>query len=148
VNTYSINDGNSNPNMPAPIYGIKIGSSTTASTTFSFDIFRAPTWGDFYAKDGNAGGGTNSAWNSGLGQIADPAFDPNTYPANPSVNDSYFSFDNGNGQFFYKILRPDTEGGGGGGEIPAPPSVVLAAIGGVSWFGSAFIRRRKLAVAG
>lgn len=61
----------SNPNMPNPIYGFKFTPTTDpekALFTIEFDSTRAPTWGNFYAKDGNAGPVT--AWNLGL---ADPS---------------------------------------------------------------------------
>ncbi len=57
--------GNSNPNLPSAIYGLKIGGSST-SLAFSFLSDRDPVWGDFYAKDGKAGGTWNTAYNSGF----------------------------------------------------------------------------------
>jgi hypothetical protein len=57
----------SNPNMPADIYGFKFSPLLDADKlkfTFSFNSIREPMWGNFYAKDGNAGPVT--AWNTGL----------------------------------------------------------------------------------
>jgi hypothetical protein len=55
-----------NPTMPEDVYGIKFGAAGL-STHIEFDSTRLPMWGDFYAKDGQAGGyGLNSAWNAGF----------------------------------------------------------------------------------
>jgi hypothetical protein len=58
--------GNSNPNLPGEIYGIKFTPATTnnALFTFSFDSNRAPTDGNFYAKDGTDNGTDVTAWNT------------------------------------------------------------------------------------
>lgn len=64
--------GNSNPGMPGSIYGFKLDlASDSAVFGFSFDTWRSPVWGDFYAKDGkhNAGGpngGFTYAYNAGF----------------------------------------------------------------------------------
>jgi len=67
--TYS--SGNSNPNMPYSVYGIKFNREGLPETTtyeITFYSTRLPMWGDFYAKDGQAGGaGWNTAWNTGFG---------------------------------------------------------------------------------
>ena len=68
--TYSPSDpGNSNPNLPGPIYGLKFepGSDST-SFSFSFISDRAPMWGNFYAKDGTDDHGTVDvyAYNTGF----------------------------------------------------------------------------------
>jgi hypothetical protein len=102
--------GSSNPNLPAPIYGIKFdtpGSPTDLTLTFWSD--RAPVWGDFYAKDG--GNPTNSVWNKGL---TNPDSDPAGLPANGSVN--------------FSILRPDSyTSGGGPSQVPEP--LTMAGLG-------------------
>lgn len=50
---YSPSDpGQSNPGLPGDIYGIKWESSSVLET-ISFDTWRLPVWGNFYAKDGN-----------------------------------------------------------------------------------------------
>ena len=77
--------GNSNPNMPADINGVKfengMGSSDTGVFwTISFNSTHAPVWGSFYAKDGtNKVGSIHypvTAWNSGF---TSSAFDPKDY---------------------------------------------------------------------
>ena len=61
----------SNPGIPDDVYGIKLDFG---ATTYSFTSTQAPMWGDFYSKDGEAGGlGQNYAYNSGFGQ---PPRDP------------------------------------------------------------------------
>lgn len=63
----SWSEGGSNPNMPGTIFGLKFDDASGEQTQISFDSWRVPVWGDFYAKDGTAGGyGQNAAWNSGL----------------------------------------------------------------------------------
>jgi hypothetical protein len=53
----------SNPNLPGSIFGVKVDDDAD----LSFSTSHAPVWGNFYAKDGNAGGqGENSAWNTGF----------------------------------------------------------------------------------
>jgi hypothetical protein len=60
--------GQSNPNLPASIYGVKVnfGELTSNSATFSFYSDRLPVWGNFYAKDGKDGGVDVTVWNIGL----------------------------------------------------------------------------------
>jgi hypothetical protein len=57
VGTYSSTlQDNSNRGMPGPLYGMKINpNDNTTVFTFSFETWRAPVWGDFYAKDGTQG---------------------------------------------------------------------------------------------
>ncbi|HVP79222.1 MAG TPA: hypothetical protein VMV04_15150 [Thermodesulfobacteriota bacterium] len=51
--------GQSNPGIPAPLYGIKWNmSGNVTSFVWSIVTDRAPMMGNFYAKDGNASGGT------------------------------------------------------------------------------------------
>jgi hypothetical protein len=117
----STSDGNSNPNLPGPIFGIKFGGTADPATT-SFYSDRAPTWGDFYAKDGTAGtqGQTvDTAWNSGFG----------TTPTNP---------------FQMWISRPDTTSGVTDlGTVPEPSTMALAALGGLGFLGYSLRRRLK-----
>jgi hypothetical protein len=61
LGTYSSN--NSNPEMPESYWGLKwntdyVSGNNSEATTFSWTIVtdRAPMWGSFYAKDGQAGG--------------------------------------------------------------------------------------------
>jgi len=85
---------------------MKLDYGAEGQTEWSFYSWRAPTWGDFYAKDGEAGGlGLNAAWNAGY--LLD---DPVTAPANGSISD--------------KILRPDTQTA-----IPEPTTLGLLSIG-------------------
>ncbi len=86
--------------------GLKLDYGNDGQTEWSFYSSRSPVWGDFFAKDGMAGGdGLNAAWNAGF---FDP--DPTDAPANGSISD--------------KILRPDTEC-----EIPEPTTLGLLGIG-------------------
>lgn len=53
---FSPDDGNSNPGMPESIYGVKLNLVADSPVFgFSFDTWRSPVWGDFYAKDGRQG---------------------------------------------------------------------------------------------
>jgi hypothetical protein len=97
-------NGNSNPNMPASIYGLKFAPAKTevGATdvyTIHFDSIRSPVWGNFYAKDGTEKiGGVHfdvTAWNTGLA----------------------------GGDFFIGV--PDT----GVHPVPLPPSVLLMGSG-------------------
>lgn len=94
--------GPGNPNMPGSIYGIKFDDADGLLTSIVFDSWRMPVWGDFYAKNGNAGGyGVNAAWNMGL-----TANDVD--PLGPASD----------GSLDYHLLVPDTFGGP---EPPTPP---------------------------
>jgi hypothetical protein len=75
--TFSPSDpGNSNPGLPGDIYGLKFDGGAL-SVTFAFITDHAPVWGDFYAKDGVDGIGSDKvaviAYNQGFG---DPDPDP------------------------------------------------------------------------
>lgn len=133
VTVGSFGPSSGNPNIPGSLYGIKLDTgNATNPIVLEFDIFRVPTWGDFYAKDGNAGGqGVNTAWNWGFasGESEGLGNDPETSPpANGSLNGH--------------ILVPDTESPNGGPQpVPAPPAVVLSVLGLAS-FGVIGLRRR------
>ena len=58
LGTFGSAQGNSNPGIPADIYGLKWGGVDT-DETFVIVTDRAPMWGDFYAKDGVDGTGSN-----------------------------------------------------------------------------------------
>jgi len=98
--------GPSNPNMPNPIYGVKINRPGSADGhTLEFYSNRLPVWGNFYAKDGQAGGlGWNAVWNLGL---------TSAY----ANSDDIINF----------VARPDTVGIPP--EIPEPGTMALMGLG-------------------
>ncbi|MCE5326477.1 MAG: PEP-CTERM sorting domain-containing protein [Planctomycetaceae bacterium] len=114
--------GGSNPNLPAPIHGIKFDETEGLTLTISFDSLRRPVWGDTYSKDGKAGGVFNTLWNSGL-TASDT--DPLDHPANGSVN--------------YHVLVPDTLDTG---PVPEPATLALLATGTVALMLTRNSRRR------
>jgi len=76
-----------------------------AADSYTFFSFQDPVWGDFYSKDGQAGGnGLNWAQNFSFGDV-----DPLNPAANGSINN--------------KILRPDTT------FVPEPASMLLFGLG-------------------
>ncbi len=78
-------NGNSNPGIPESIFGVKFPCAFGLTTRVEFDSTRLPVWGDFYAKDGQAGGlGFNAVWNAGF---TSPDTDPTNPPSNGSVSD-------------------------------------------------------------
>lgn len=99
LGTYSPDDdGNSNPDLPGSIYGIKLDGGGLESYTITFETFRIPVWGDVYLKDGKMPGRDGVevvAWNAGF-TAADPA--------NPAAN----------GSLLDHVLVPDT--------VTTPPS--------------------------
>lgn len=107
--------GNTNPNMPEEMYGIKInaldGVGDVFTFTVSFDSDRAPVWGDFYAKDGNSG--PVYLYNSGF-----TTKDPEDGPANGSKEGH--------------LLVPDTL------VVPEPGVLTLLCVGGLG-----FLLKRK-----
>jgi len=133
--TYDPGDpGNSNPDLPAAIYGMKFnGGGQAGPLTFTFTSDRQPVWGDFYANDGTdkwpkTGPGSTqynvTAWNVGL----DPA---NGFVLNLNTTD-----------FTPWIPTPDTENGGPPQEnvIPEPGTMVLVGFGLLGLIGK---RRRR-----
>jgi hypothetical protein len=109
--------GSGNPSMPTSIYGIKFDDTVGTTVAFSFDSWRVPVWGDFYAKCGATGGTQNAAWNAGFAAV-DPTLGPYS------------------GSEAFHILVPDTE------VIPEIPSSMLAGLGAPFAFSVAMIRRR------
>lgn len=99
-----------NPDMPGPVYGIKINiaGDTEGILELSFDSDRVPVWGDFYAK-----GGQGAVWNAGF-LTADPTDAP------------------GDGSELSHVLVPDTTTV----RVPAPGALVLGSLGLalVGWF--------------
>lgn len=81
--------GNGNPDIPSTMHGLKFDETVGTSLTVSFDSFRVPVWGDFYAKDGKEGGpdgDTIQLWNAGLG--ADETVAPYLDPIAPAASGS------------------------------------------------------------
>ena len=102
---------NGNPNIPGPLYGLKFAGNAQTVDQICFKSYKTPVWGDFYAKNGAAGGeGVNTAWNAGF---LDP--DPLAlYTADPA-------------DMNFHILRPDTDAGGGD-PVPEPAAALLFAL--------------------
>ncbi len=114
--------GPGNPQMPDDIFGIKLDETAGEVTHAEWDIDRAPMWGDFYAKNGTAGGlGTNLAWNAGF--TANDT-DPDAPPAGGSIN--------------YHILVPDTHNPPP--PIPEPSTLLLL---GSGLLGTALVIRKR-----
>lgn len=118
IGTFSPSDpGNANPNLPGTLYGIKFDGFTTTTGTISFQSDRDPIWGNFYSKNGQAGGIDNTAWNAGF---LNPR--PTDPPANGTVDNH--------------VLVPDT-----GQPVPDASTIVLACFGTLQLL---VVRRRIL----
>lgn len=123
IKTYdATSNGNSNPNMPGEIYGIKFNEASGQFSQFEFWSDRAPVWGDFYSKNGNAGGqGVNTAWNAGL-----------------TANDTDPTAAPSDGSYLGHLLVPDSDGGTR--PVPEPGSFLLLGLG---LAGAAIARRSR-----
>jgi hypothetical protein len=119
INTYSGTDP-SNPNMPGSVYGTKMAGVQNSSSglfEYFFHSSKAPTWGDFYAKDGTYGPpGAKvpvTAWNTDFLQ---------TDPIAPAQSGLLL---NEAGAQINKILRPDTQST----LVPEPGTLMLLGLG-------------------
>ena len=111
---------NGNPEMPEGMWGLKFGESGEVS----FNSYRMPVWGDFFAKDGSSGGADGTfvhAYNTGF---TSPDSDP--LIVLDGLGNLTFEFDH--------ILRPDTV-------VPVPGTIILGMLG----LGVAGIKLRKFA---
>lgn len=126
INTYS-SANPSNPNMPGPMYGVKMAgvqNSGSGLFEYSFHSYKAPTWGDFYAKDGKVDGIDVTAWNEDFLQT-----DP-TAPAQSGLLQDV------TGTYINKILRPDTQST----VVPEPGTIMLLGLG---LSGIGLLRRKR-----
>lgn len=117
INTYSSADS-SNPNMPGPMYGVKMEGAKNGTSNlyeYFFHSKKAPTWGDFYSKDGKYGSNHTdvTAWNTDYLQT-----DPTAAAQNGLLQ-------NADGSYIYKILRPDTQST----VVPEPGTLMLLGLG-------------------
>lgn len=106
-------EGGGNPNIPGHIRGIKFDDTWGLVMVISFDSTRVPVWGNFYAKDGNAGGSINTAWNSNFGAPV---------PVTPPSEGPQDGF----------VIVPDSV------SVPEPAMFIFLALGGI-----ACLRRRR-----
>jgi hypothetical protein len=126
IDTYSSSSaGQSNPNMPGPMYGVKMeGVENSGLFEYFFHSYKAPTWGDFYAKDGKVDKIDVTAWNADF-LLTDP-----TAPAQSGLLQDV------SGAYISKILRPDTQST----VIPEPGTLLLLGLG---LSGIGLLRRKR-----
>jgi len=135
--TYSPSDGNSNPGMPASIFGLKFGPGLL-SKDVTFTSNKRPVWGSFYSKDGTDDSGTVDvyAYNIGLGMdettVRDVAF-----------GTGVIGYDFGAGLFDDQFIAvPDTKNGDTDDVVPEASTLCLGAMGLLAPMGYALKRRR------
>ena len=112
-------EGNSNPNIPGQLYGIKFDDAWDLQFEINFDSTRVPVWGNFYSKDGKAGGTENTLWNAGFGTPVP------TTPPSEGIQPGF-------------VLVPDTVS-----NVPEPATLVLLGVGCLAVWG-----RRVVSAAG
>lgn len=107
--------GPSNPGIPGPIYGIKFDEGWGTVTGFSFNSWRAPMWGDFYARDGQAPPDSDSPSDAYAALRTTPAPEDEWNAAwNVGFLDPDPTAPVGDGAYMGHLLVPDTDG-------PPPP---------------------------
>ncbi len=79
----STGQGNSNPNLPNNIIGVKfnLGESNDSPQVFSFESNRAPVYGDFYAKAGKGDAYNSGNANHGSAAVMDFVARPDGSPS-------------------------------------------------------------------
>ena len=113
--------GPGNPGIPGPVYGIKFDNAWGNDSHLDLVTYRAPVWGDFYAKGGAAASLLplkDAAWNAGF-DLADPV---------AAAQD---------GSIDYHILVPDTHETP---PVPEPSTMLLMSSG---LLGFAYVLRRR-----